>query len=245
MPRKSNAYIPSPKTIEDVAALDEYQVLGLTPGASSEGIGRAMRVERWPWHLLEEDARALATKRRIEAYGLLSNPRRRAEYDRSHYRREDIVALVGEDNSVFGTAWVAGWSVLALLLFMIGPDQAARLMGLAAPGYEEIAVYHAAACEGCAPYYTREFLSDVGFFHWIMNSPLLWILPAAVGVLIGATLRTAAARTGGQVIVTARMLGWKDTGIRLVLLVIMIAVPIVLLVLYFVLPPKGIEIPGQ
>lgn len=246
--RQAKPTTPTPKTVEDVAALNHYQILGLTEAASSEAIERSLRVERWPWHLLDEDARLLTTRRRIEAYGLLNNPRDRADYDRAHYAQWQIVSSVGEDHSVFGTAWVATWSVLAVLLFLGGPAQPARLIGLIAPGFEEIAVYHAAGvgCVGsCTGYYTREFLSNSGLFHWLMNTDLLWILPAATALTIGMTLRTAAARSCGWVIVTVRMSGLRDTGIRLVSFVTIVAIPVAVLVFYALAPPSGIDIPGD
>ena len=67
--------------------LDPYQVLGVDPGASRQDIARAYRraVQRTHPDARPADPRAAARFRELtDAYDLLTDPARRAAYDRAH-----------------------------------------------------------------------------------------------------------------------------------------------------------------
>jgi hypothetical protein len=175
-------------TAESLARLNHYQVLGLTEASSSQDIDRALHRDRWPWHLVDEEARQVATRMKVEAYGVLSKPRSRAEYDREKgFTLRHLASTIGDDQSWWATAWVASWSILALIAFVAGPVSTARIIGSAlAPGFDEVAVYNPPVehCLSCRGYYSREFLSSSGFFHWLLNSIYLWPLFPAIALTI-------------------------------------------------------------
>ena len=234
------------QTAASLAALNRYQVLGLTEGASTEDIRRALQKDRWPWHLVDEEARQVATRMKVDAYGALLNPHLRAEYDRTKgFTLRHLAAIVGDDRSWWATAWVMSWSILALLTVLAGPVLAARIIGSAfAPGFSEVAVYHQPLCGGCEGHYTREFLSSSGFFRWLLNSLLIWAVFPAFTLTIGMTLRTAAARACGLFIAWSRQFV-SDSVPRVLCLVAMVGLPAALLVIAVVLAPEGVDLPGK
>lgn len=69
--------------------LDYYDILGLSPNASEDEIRRAYRQEALKWHPdRNKDPNALRMMQFInEAWEVLGNPVRRAEYDREREQR--------------------------------------------------------------------------------------------------------------------------------------------------------------
>ena len=115
-----------------------------------------------------------------------------------------LAAVIGDDQSSWATAWVAAWSVLAVMAFVSGPVFAARIVGkLFAPGFDEIAVYHPGTCLNCTGFYPRDFVSSSGIFDWLLDSVFMWILFPR-GLTIGMALRTFAARACGLAVATSR-----------------------------------------
>ena len=170
--------LPS-QTAESLARLDHYQVLGLSEASSTKDVLRALQRDRWPWHLVDEDARQMASRMKAAAHIALATPKARAEYDREQgFTVGHLAAEIGDDSSRWATVWVASWAIVAVLLFLEGPYLPARVIGtLLAPGYDEVAVYHPALdCSNCGGTYTREFLSSSSFFHWLLNSLFIWAL---------------------------------------------------------------------
>src|SRR3954452_23496258 len=75
---------------------DLYELLGVTPAASPAELGRAYRAQLWRHHPdtradsapgTGSDEAAEAIRGLLEAYAVLRDPVRRAEYDRQRARR--------------------------------------------------------------------------------------------------------------------------------------------------------------
>src|SRR6266545_4547877 len=127
MPRRNPPPQSTELTLESIAKLDHYQVLGLTEAASTEDIQQALQIDRWPWHLLDEEARKFATARRVEAFGVLNDPASRAAYDRKQgYTSGYLAARIGDSTSIWSQTWLILFAVFAVLMVMGGPDHPAR-----------------------------------------------------------------------------------------------------------------------
>jgi hypothetical protein len=228
-----------------------YAVLGLTEAASSEDIDRSLLVERWPWHLADEESRRDVTALRLEAVGVLSNPRRRATYDTEQgYSVHHLARRIGKDSSIWGQTWLVAFCILALLIFVGGPNHAARAFGgMLAPDFQEISVSvqpESGCVQGltCQAYQELDFRSSSGLWHWFLNSWWVWLLPSAVAVLTGMMLRTAVSRASGYAVAAWRLAGHRDAAPRFIMLVLWSMIPVGILLAYWLAPPAGISLPS-
>jgi hypothetical protein len=222
------------------APIGLYAVLGLTEAASSEDIDRSLLVERWPWHLADEESRRDVTALRLEAVGVLSKPRRRAIYDTEQgYSVHHLARLIGKDSSIWGQTWLVAFCILAFLIVLGGPNHAARAFGTLAPDFQEVS-----ACLTCRAYQELDFRSSSGLWHWFLNSWWVWLLPSAAAVLTGMMLRTAVSRASGYAVAAWRLAGHRDTAPRFIMLVLWSMIPVGILLAYWLAPPAGIPLPA-
>jgi hypothetical protein len=243
MPRKPPPLPDKQLTLESIAKLDHYQALGLSEGASSEAIEHALHVDRWPWHLVEEGAREFATQKRVEAYGVLNDPATRLAYDKSRgYTKGHLAAAIGDDASIWGQAWLVLFGVITLIMVIGGPDHPARAIGSAfAPGFQEVIVR--ADCDFARCPYEREFHSTSEFWESVLNGFLPWAVPPMLVVAIGLGMRSLVSRVAGYVVALVRFRKHRDGGVRVAMLIVVAAVPILFLLLFWLLPPDAVKGP--
>ena len=233
-------------TLASIAALDHYRVLGLTEGASSEAVEQALHVDRWPWHLVEEGARELATQKRVEAFGVLNDPVSRRAYDKSRgYTKRHLAAAIGDDASIWGQAWLILFGVIALIMVVGGPQHPARAIGSAfAPGFQEVVVRKEGGCDfpPCPDRYEREFRSTSDAWESFLNGFIPWAAPPILMVIAGFGLRPLVSRVSGYMVAEARFRERRDGAIRFAMLMVVVAIPVGFLLLYGLLPPD--PVPG-
>jgi hypothetical protein len=250
MPRRNRIPESEALTLESIAKLDHYQVLGLTEAASSEDIQQALQIERWPWHLLDEEARKFATARRVEAFGVLNDPTTRAAYDRRQgYTKGYLAGRIGDATSIWGQTWLVLFAVIGLLMVMGGPDHPARAVGSAlAPDFQEVFVRKEPDCpplDSCPIRYEREFRSSSDAWRSVLNGWLPWIVPPILAIGAGFALRPLIAGLAGYVVASMRFAGRSDGVTRFLMLLLVATVPIAFLAAYWILPPGGpAEPPG-
>jgi hypothetical protein len=234
-------------TLESIRELDHYQVLGLSEGASSEAIEQSLHVDRWPWHLVEEGAREFATQKRVEAYGVLNDPVSRLAYDRSRGdTKARLAAAIGDDASIWGQAWLILFAIFALLMVIGGPQHPARAIGSAfAPGFQEVIVRQDSSCDfpPCPDRFKREFRSTSEFWESLLSGFIPWAVPPVIVLVVGLVGRGPASRVAGYAVAEVRFRERTDGLVRFVMLLIVAAVPIVLLLLYWQLPPDPVKGP--
>ena len=234
-------------TLESIAKLDHYQALGLSEGASSEAIEHALHVDRWPWHLVEEGAREFATQKRVEAYGVLNDPASRLAYDKARgYTKAHLAAAIGDDASIWGQVWLILFGVIALIMVIGGPYHPARAIGsVLAPGFQEVIVRKDSSCDfpPCPERYEREFHNTSGFWESVLNGFLPWAVPPMLMVAIGLGMRSLVSRVAGYVVAMARFRKRCDGSVRFAMLIVVAAVPIVFLLLFWLLPPDAVKGP--
>ena len=227
--------------------LNHYQALGLTEAASSEEVSRSLRVERWPWHLVDEEARREATRRRVKAYGVLYDPRTRLAYDRElGFTRRHLAVQIGEEDSLWGQVWLTALGIVALLMVMAGPFHAARFIGSnLAPGFGEEIVYHSPqpGCVDCLGYYTREFRSTSDAWEGFLNGWIVWFAPSLAAITIGLAGRPVVNRAAGYAVAGVRYVGYRDTLTRAALVAMVVAVVIGILAYWALSPPAAVEMP--
>lgn len=247
MARKEPALPSRELTIESIAKLDHYQALGLSEGASSEVIEQALHVDRWPWHLVEEGAREFATQKRVEAYGVLNDPVRRLAYDKERGRtRWQLAASIGDDASIWGRVWLILFGLIALIMVVGGPYHPARAIGSTfAPGFQEVVVRKEVPCDfsPCSERFEREFRSTSDFWQSLLNGWLAWLVPPLLMVVVGLTMRRVVSRAAGCIVAEARFRKSRDGPARFLMLLVVSAVPITFLLLYWLLPPDPVKGP--
>lgn len=247
MPRKPPPLPAKDLTIDSISKLNHYQVLGLTEAASSKEVAHSLHVERWPWHLVEEGARELVTRKRVEAFGVLSDPVSRLAYDREQgYTKGQLARRVGDESSVWGQVWLVLFGVIAFIMVVGGPYHPARAIGSAfAPGFEEVIVREDKPClfPPCSDQFEREFRSTSGFWQSLLNGWFPWVAPPIMMVAVGVTMRSVISRAAGYVVAMARFQERRDGPARFMMLLVTAAVPIVFLALYALLPPDPVKGP--
>jgi ABC-type glycerol-3-phosphate transport system permease component len=196
---------------------------------------------------VEEGAREFATQKRVEAYGVLNDPASRLVYDKARgYTKAHLAAAIGDDASVWGQAWLVLFGVIALIMVIGGPYHPARAIGSAfAPGFEEVIVRKGGECDfpPCPGRYEREFRSTSGFWESVLNGFLPWAVSPILMVAIGLGMRSLVSRVAGYVVAMARFRKRRDGSLRFVMLIVVAAVPIVFLLLFWLLPPDAVEGP--
>lgn len=247
MPRRAPSLASKELTLESIEQLDYYHVLGLTEAASSEEIEQALHVERWPWHLVEEGGREFVTAKRVEAYGVLSDPVSRLTYDQAQgYTKGQLAARIGDETSIWAQTWLILFGVIALIMIVGGPHHPARAIGSAfAPGFEEVIVRKDGACAfpPCPERYEREFRSTSDFWESALNGFAPWVIPPILMIVVGFALRSPVSRAAGYVVALARFQARRDGPARFAMLIAVAAVPIVFFVMYWLLPPDPVKGP--
>jgi hypothetical protein len=247
MPRRPPSLASKELTLESIGRLDHYQVLGLTEAASSEEIEQALHVERWPWHLVEEGAREFVTRKRVEAYGVLNDPAIRLAYDKERgYTKGRLAARIGDESSIWGQTWLILFGVVALIMIVGGPHHPARTIGSAfAPGFEEVIVRKDGACAfpPCPERYEREFRSTSDFWESVLNGFAPWVIPPILMVVVGLGLRPLVSRASDYIVAMVRFGGRRDGTTRFAMLIVVAAVPVVFLLMYWLLPPDPVKGP--
>lgn len=233
--------------------LNHYQTLGLTEAASSKAVSRGLWVERWPWHLLNEEDRKEATRRRIIAYGVLNRAHTRLAYDRElGFTRRYLAARIGEEDALWGNVWLAALVVAALWMFMAGPFHAARFIGgNLAPGFREEIVFHSPPpeCVACGGYYAREFRSTSDAWESVLNGWLggwlVWFAPSFAATTIGLAGRPVVNRAAGYAVAAVRYAGYRDTLMRAALVGAVMALVIGIVAFWALSPPAALELPNE
>jgi hypothetical protein len=247
MPRKLPPLPNKALTLESIAKLDHYRALGLSEGASSEAIEHALHVDRWPWHLVEEGAREFATQKRVEAYGVLTDPASRLAYDKAQgYTKAHLAAAIGDDASIWGQAWLILFGVIALIMVIGGPYHPARAIGSTfAPGFEEVFVRKEGPCDfpPCPERYERKFRSTSDFWESVLNGFIPWVAPPILMAIVGLGLRPVVSRAAGYVVASARYRQLRDGPTRFLMLIVVAGVPIMFLLLFWLLPPDPVKAP--
>ena len=127
-----------------------------------------------------------------------------------------------------------------------GPQHPARAIGSAfAPGFEEVIVRKGGACDfpPCPERYEREFRSTSEFWESVLNGFLPWAVPPMLMVAIGLGTRSLVSRVAGYVVAMARFQRRRDGSVRFAMLIVVAAVPIVFLLLFWLLPPDAVKGP--
>jgi hypothetical protein len=239
-----------PASLTDLQRLNHYEALGLTEASSSEHVADSLQKERWPWHLVEPEARQFATKRRLEAYAVLEDPHTRLAYDvELGFTRRHLSRVIGNDDSSWAKTWIVAFTVAGILLFLTGGAHVARTLGSTfAPDFEEVAVYHEPSnCvfAPCPGWYSREFRSSNDIAQWILDRQLVLAVagPAAL-VVFAMVTRTAVARGSGYAVASVRYAGHRDTLVRFALFAPVLVAPLAVLLFVWFVPPEPIEIPS-
>jgi hypothetical protein len=247
MPRKLTPVAVNELDLASAERLNHYQVLGLTEAASSDEIEQALHVERWPWHLVEEGARQAVTRRRVEAFGVLHDPVTRLSYDkRQGYTRGWLAARIGHNTSIWAQTWLILFALIALVMVVGGPAHPARAIGSAfAPGFQEVIVRKETPCPfpPCPDPLEREFRSTSGFWQSVLNGFAPWVVPPILMIAIGFGMRSLVSRLAGYVVAAARFRALRDGPARLLMLILVAAVPIIFLACWWLLPPDPVEGP--
>jgi len=248
MSRRNHHPVATEATIESLEGLNHYQVLGLTEAARSEEIKQSLHVERWPWHLVEEGAREFATRKRVEAYGVLNDPATRAAFDKQQgYSKGHLAARIGDETSVWGQTWLILFAIIEFIMVIGGPYHPARAIGSAfAPDFKEVFVRSEPQCAlsvPCEASYRREFQSSSDLWQKVLNGWLPWVVPPVVAAGVGLALRPVVGRVAGYAVASVRYAGRRDGLTRVLMLVLTAILPITFLVLYLLLPPDAVQQP--
>ena len=127
-----------------------------------------------------------------------------------------------------------------------GPYHPARAIGsVFAPGFQEVIVRKDGACDfpPCPERYEGEFHSTSGFWESVLNGFLPWAVPPMLMVAIGLGMRSLVSRVAGYVVAMARFRKRRDGSVRFAMLIVVAAVPLAFLLLFWLLPPAPVEGP--
>jgi ABC-type maltose transport system permease subunit len=127
-----------------------------------------------------------------------------------------------------------------------GPYHPARAIGSEfAPGFQEVIVRRVGECDfsPCPEQYEREFRSTSGFWESLLNGFIPWLAPPILVLVVGLTTRPLISRSAGYVVAMVRFQKRRDGLTRFLMLIVVAAIPIMFLTLYWLLPPDPVQGP--